>query len=114
MNSLLSSLSAQDFRRAAEIKEKIDSLQNELAKILGTESVTTNRQARPGKRKMSAAAKARIAAGARARWARVKGAESPEPVKKIRKKRSAAARARLSAIAKERWRKVKAAGKTTL
>lgn len=111
MNLLLNTLSAQDLRRAAEIKEKIDSLQNELAEILGSDSVKSTRRA--GTRRMNADARARIAAGARARWAKVRGTR-PSVTKKAKTKRSPAVRARLAAIAKERWRKAKAAGKTTL
>jgi hypothetical protein len=111
MNSLFSSVSAQDLRRAAEIKEKIDSLQDELSQILGSDSVTSNRRVGSGKR--SAATRAKIAAGARARWAKVRGT-SGSTTKKAKRKRSPAVRARLAAIAKERWRKAKAAGKTTL
>jgi hypothetical protein len=112
MNTLFSSLSAQDLRRAAEIKDKIDSLQNELAQILGTDSVTSSRRAGT-KRKLSAGARVRIAAAARARWAKVKGTETSAP-QKSRIKRSPAVRTRLAAIAKERWKKAKAAGKKTL
>lgn len=110
MNALLSSVSAADLRLAAEIKEKIDSLQNELGRILGSNSVTVGGRERG--RKMSAAAKARIAAGARARWAKV----SQTTISKTKKRmtRSSAVRARLSAIAKARWKKAKAAGKSAL
>lgn len=114
MNAQLVSLSAHDFRRAAEIKEKIESLQRELVDILGSESVAPPLGPVFGNRKMSAAARARIAAGARARWARIKETGTSEPTKGKGRKRSAAVRARLAAIAKERWRKAKAAGKTTL
>jgi hypothetical protein len=112
MNSLLSALSAEDLRRAATIKERIDSLQNELAQILGSESVKSTPQAGTRKR-MSAAGRARIAAGARARWAKEKGTRGSIP-KKAKMKRSPAVRARLAAIARERWKKAKAAGKSTL
>jgi hypothetical protein len=112
MNSLFSSVSAQDLRRAAEIKEKIDSLQSELAQILGSDSLTATGRVAQGRR-MSAAARAKIAAGARARWAKVRGRHTPA-IKKTRMKRSPAVRARLAAIARERWRKAKAAGKSAL
>jgi hypothetical protein len=64
---------------------------------------------------MSAAAKARIAAAQRARWAKVKG-RAAAPEKEVKKKRrvSAATKARLAAIAKARWAKVKASGKSAL
>jgi len=66
----------------------------------------------PKKRMMSAAAKERIAAGARARWARIKGTAAPTTQPK--KKMSAAAKARLSAIARARWKRARAAGRTAL
>ena len=72
-----SNLSADQLRRAANIKDKIDGLQSELNRLLGTEVsngrsslVATN--GRRKKRKMSAAAKAKIAAAQRARWAKVR------------------------------------------
>src|SRR4051812_14390893 len=108
MNLLLTSLSARDLRRAAEIKERIDSLQNELVQILGSKSVTPAGRTGPGRRRMGAAARARIAAGARARWAKVKASETSTVRKTTRMKRSPAVRARLAAIAKERWKKAKA------
>jgi hypothetical protein len=112
MNLLFSSLSAQELRRAADIKEKIDLLQNELAQILGSDSVASKRRTQT-RRRMSGATRAKIAAGARARWAKVRRT-NPSASKKKRIKRSAAVRARLAAIARERWKKAKAAGKTTL
>lgn len=111
MNLNYNALSPQDLRRAADIKERIDALEHELATILGSHSVASKPKAT--RRKMSAAARARIAAGARARWARARTANShSRPA--TAKKRSPAVRARLAAIARERWRKAKAAGKSTL
>jgi len=66
---------------------------------------------------MSAAGRARIAAAARARWAKFRnGAKAAKPAKATRKKKrfNAAARAKLSAAAKARWAKAKAAGKKAL
>jgi hypothetical protein len=60
---------------------------------------------------MSAAAKAKISAAAKARWAKVKG-KSYAP--KTKSKMSPAARKKLSAMAKARWAKIKAAGKKKL
>ena len=67
------------------------------------------------RRKMSAAAKARIAAGQRARWAKIKGT-SHKAVTEVKTKRkvSAATKARLAAVARARWAKVKASGKSAL
>jgi len=59
---------------------------------------------------MSASARARISAAAKARWAKIKG----KSAKKAKRKMSAKAKARLSALAKARWAKAKKAGKTKL
>jgi hypothetical protein len=68
---------------------------------------------------MSAAAKAKISAAAKARWAKIKGAKpvvkavvAAKPVKKFTM--SAEAKAKLSALAKARWAKIKATGKKKL
>ena len=67
---------------------------------------------------MSAAGKAAIRAGTRARWAAYRakkaGKATPKPARKVKKRFSAAARAALSAAAKARWAKVKASGKKSL
>jgi hypothetical protein len=132
-NSFLS-LSTQQLRRAADLKEQIDQLNSELANILSG-SAAPKRLGRPPKnnsvlgsqpavlktgRRMSAAGRARIAAAARARWARYnaekgaapKSAAASGPAK--RRKMSPAARARIAAAAKARWAKAKAAGKNSL
>jgi len=98
-------VSIKQLKRAVIIREKIDSLQRELTQILGGEIPIR----RVGKRKMSAAARARIGAAQRVRWAKVKGASA-----KPKRKMSAAGRAAISAAAKVRWKKAKAAGKTRL
>ena len=105
-------LSASQLRRAANIKDKIESLQKELSRLLGS----TDGAAAPRKRrKMSAAGRRKIAAAARARWAKVKGRKSAaKPVKKARRKMSAAARAKIATAAKARWKKAKAQGKNSL
>src|ERR1039457_6391463 len=85
-------LSSKQLRRAANLKDKIESLQKELGRILGASTPAQNGAA--PKRKMSAAGRRKIAAAARARWAKVKGRKSAaKPVKKARRTMSAAARA---------------------
>jgi hypothetical protein len=75
MSASIASLSAQQLRRAADIKDKIQSLEKELEQILGS-SIKPEATAAPKKRrKMSAAGRARISAAAKARWAKVKGAK---------------------------------------
>jgi len=114
MNNSIIYLSPSQLRHAADLKEKIDGLQNQLEQILGTPSQPNHEPAPQKKRKMSAAARARIAAGARARWARIKGTTTAKPAAKPRRNMSAAAKAKLSAMAKARWRKARAAGKNAL
>jgi hypothetical protein len=61
-------LTPGQLRRAAAIKQQIARLQNDLNRLLGGQA---QRASRPRKRrKMSAAARARIAAAARQRWAK--------------------------------------------
>jgi len=115
MNTSLSNLTAKQLRHAADIKERIDSLQSEMARILGSSIQAGNGAGPQRKTTISLAARARIAAAARARWARIKGTKAsakptPQPIRKM----SAAARARLAAIARARWRKARAAGRTAL
>jgi hypothetical protein len=112
MNSIIS-LTPKELRRAANIQERIGSLQKELSRLLGG-SVAAGADAPPKRRKMSRAGRARIAAAARARWAKLKGKQGAKPARKGRRKMSAAGKARLAAIARARWAKVKASGKSRL
>jgi methionyl-tRNA synthetase len=115
MSSLLASLSSKQLRRAADLKDKIQSLENELQRILGASTKPIAAVAPKKKRKMSAAGRAKIAAAQKARWAKVKGRKSvAKPVKKARRKMSAAARAKIAVAAKARWKKAKAQGKNSL
>ena len=71
-SNVLFSLSSAELRRAARIREKIAGLEADLAKILGGAPV-----GKVGKRrKMSRAARARIAAAQRERWKRVHAAKA--------------------------------------
>lgn len=112
MNSYIT-VSPQQLRRAADVKERIDALQNELARLLGTpapQQSTGNTGG--GGRVLSAASRARIAAAARKRWANARrNTPSATPKKRVM---SAAARAHLASIARARWRSAKAAGKKAL
>ena len=117
MNVSISELSAKQFRAAAQIKERIDTLQGQLNAILSfSGSVSAPpRAVTPGRRKMSAAGRARIAAGARARWAKIKGTQNATSApSKGRRKMSPEAKARIAAAARLRWKKAKAAGRNSL
>ena len=111
--NLLSTLSAKQLRRAADLQDKIASLQKELASYLGgpvAPAAATGRR-----RRMSAAGRARIIAAQKARWAKFKsGKKSAKPGKKTKRTMSAAARARIAAAARARWAKAKASGKKSL
>jgi hypothetical protein len=121
--SNIKDLTLSQLKRAIEIREEIESLQAQLAAIGdGSGSGRVGRPpsiiklGRPAKRRMSAAGRARIAAAARARWAKYRGGAAngkPAAAKKT-KRFNAAARAKLSAAAKARWAKAKAAGKSAL
>jgi len=112
-------------RQAADLKEKIAALENQLSQLLGSTASTVAVKpaaAKAPKKKggMSAAGKARIVAAQKARWAKIKSAK-PETkavvaikaVQPAKKKftMSAAAKAKISAAAKARWAKVRAAKK---
>jgi hypothetical protein len=113
--SSINHLSAQQLRQAADLKEKIAALENQLSQLSGS---TTNSASAPAPKKkggMSAAGRARIVAAQKARWAKIKAAKpagkpvtAAKPAKK-KFKMSAAAKAKISAAAKARWAKIKAA-----
>jgi hypothetical protein len=106
-------LTPKQLRRAADVKEKIDALQETLSQLLGAPAPAKAATAEPKRKKISAAGIARIRAAQRARWAAIKkGAARGKAAPK--RKISAAGRAKLAALAKARWAKVKAAGKTSL
>jgi hypothetical protein len=88
-------LTPQQLRKAANIQEKIQSLQKKLNQILGT-TVESAPEApmKKGRRKMSAAGKAAIRAAQKARWAKIK-AKTGKPVKKAKRKLSPAMKAAL-------------------
>ena len=112
MSSILSSLSAAQLKRAVAIKEAIEKLEAELAGIAGA-TPTVVPSSGPKKRAVSAAAKAKMSAAQKARWAKDRGEEPPEvaTTAAVKPKRilSDAARAKLSAGANARWAKAKAA-----
>jgi hypothetical protein len=111
----LQTASIEQLKEVISIKEQIASLEQQLAKLTGTTSSVEVASAiapeKRGRKKMSPAARAKIAASAKTRWARVKGVSAvagvSAPAKKTRKKMSAEAKAKISAAAKTRWARVK-------
>jgi hypothetical protein len=109
----LQNLTVEQLRQLVAIKEQIETLQGEIESIAGGggSSAPTAPHKRPGRKKMSRSAAARIAVTAR--WAKVRAAKA-EAAPKKRRKVSAAARARMATAAKARWAKAKAKGKNRL
>jgi hypothetical protein len=114
--SAINNLSIQQLRQAANLKEKIDTLEKQLAQLLGSTAKSAAAPAPKKKGGMSAAGKARIAAAQKARWAKINAAKgkvaapAAKTAKPAKKKfvMSAAAKAKISAVQKARWAKIKA------
>jgi hypothetical protein len=116
MNSI-TGLSPKALRRAADLQERIQSLQEELGQLLGGAAATPAQPTETPKKKwkFSAASRAKMRAAQKARWAKIKGTTaSAKPAKKAKRKMSAAGRAAISAAVKARWAKAKKAGKSRL
>jgi len=131
----ITTLSPKQLRAAADLKERIDALQEQLNAVLGggeiaapvaTESpVAPEAPAKPknGRRKrrkkVSADGRANISAAAKARWAARRGetqsetAPAAEPVKRKRRISRALRQARSEAM-KAMWAKARKAGKSRL
>jgi len=86
----ITTLTPTQLRKAADIQEKIQSLQEELGQLLGSEvsSPVEAPATEPRKKrgKVSAAGRARMRAAQIARWAKIKGTEqftTPAPKRKM-------------------------------
>lgn len=131
--------SVEQLKRAIELAEQIDRLQNELETLLGggNRTQSQNRTAsapksastksRGGRRSVSPEARERIAAAQRARWARLRGDSSADTAGKTQSKPAARAksggrgaqkgrrsvsaegRAKMAEAARKRWAAKKAA-----
>ena len=136
----ITDLTPKQLRKAANLQEKILSLQSDLNQILGSEGSASARSTEGStKRKFSASARARMRKAQKARWAKIKGTKpgrkagrkmsakglaniragvlkrmknQGKTTRKPKRKMSAAGKAALSAAAKARWAKSKAAGKS--
>ena len=101
--------SAKALQEAISIRRQIDTLEKRLSSILGASAPSIS--AGKGRRRMSAATRAKLAAAAKARWARQKAGAKAIPAKK-KGGITAAGRKRLSQLMKARWAaRRKAAGK---
>src|SRR6266705_2059745 len=73
-SNLLTTLPVKSLKQAVAIRERIDGLQRDLDRITGAQAApVTNGAHRWKKGKMSAAARARISAAMKARWAKRRG-----------------------------------------
>ena len=72
MANSLRDLTVGQLKKAAAIKERIEQLERDLTGILGIPEPMTVGGVIRRRRKMSAAARAKISAAAKARWAKVK------------------------------------------
>ena len=100
----IANLSIEQLKRAVAIREQIAALEAEMNSM--NEALVL--AAKPGRRRMSAAARGRIAAGQRARWALAKRKARPEGKPGKRRKVSRAGRAAIAAAARARWARVRA------
>jgi hypothetical protein len=97
------------------LKKEQDRLTTELRGIGAALAAFGKEYGKPrGKRKMSASARARIAAAQKARWAKFRGEDGAQKEASVRPKRtlSAAARKKIAAAQRARWAKVKSGKKT--
>ena len=120
----VSNLTPSQLRKAADLKEQIEKLQNELSLIQDGEAapveaapvVTAPVAVKSSGRKFSAAGLARIRAAQKKRWAKVhadtepavkvaKAVKAAKPGKRGPKKMSPEARAKIAAAQKARWAK---------
>jgi hypothetical protein len=87
----ITTLSPRQLRKAADIQEKIQSLQKKLGQLLGGDVSTPAQPTEVAtKRKFSAYTRAKMRAAQQARWAKIKGtAPAAKPVKKAKRKMSA-------------------------
>ena len=108
----ITDLTTTQLRQIMAVKEKIEKLQSQLDSISGGEIPTAANPVARRKRRMSSAAKARIAAAQKARWAKLKGNAKSKPARRKRKYHMSAAHRRklIKALAKARkirWAKAK-------
>src|SRR6476646_2799688 len=107
-------ISVKDLQEAISIRQQIDNLQRRLSSLLRgapqrPTTTTTTRPTAPG-RFFSPATRAKLAAAARARWARTRGTAAPATPAKRKGQLTPAGRRRLSQLMKARWAARRKAG----
>jgi len=86
-SSPLADISLQQLKQAVAIREKIESLERELSRIIGGQPSAAKSGAPRRKGKMGAAARAKISAGMKARWAKRKGKRRMSKVVAVKTKK---------------------------
>jgi hypothetical protein len=107
----LQNLTVAQLSQLIPIKEQIESLTAQFNAI--TAGAPSTKVGRRGQRKMSRYGRAAIAAGQKARWAKIKG-KAMEVMPKKRRKMSTAGKVKIAAAARKRWAEAKAEGKNRL
>ena len=102
-------ISLKSLEEAASIRRKIETLEKRLDAIL--RASPSGSPTRRGKRRMSAQARAKIAAAMRARWAKRKGKAAHVSTTDRKGGITAAGRKRLSQLMKARWAARRKTGK---
>ena len=106
--------SAKALEEAISIRRQIDNLEKRLSLILrgGAPATTTTRPRPAGARYFSPATRAKLAAAARARWAKLRGGATTATPARKKGQLTAAGRRKLSLLMKARWAaRRKASGK---
>jgi len=112
--NVITNLTPQQLRQAADLQQRILDLQGELQALLGASSTGPVKISRSGRR-LSAEGLERIRQAAKRRWARERAANGTgQGPTKRKRKMSAAGRARISAMLKARWAAAKRSGRNAL
>ncbi|PYJ78375.1 MAG: hypothetical protein DME77_00280 [Verrucomicrobia bacterium] len=93
-------ISVAALEEAVSVRRQIDALERRLSSILRGAPASSSSPG--GRRRMSAATRAKLAAAARARWAKLKAGRKTTPARK-KGGITAAGRKRLSQLMKARW-----------
>ena len=117
MSNSLASLSLEQLKRVVQLREQIETLTIELNQVLGISALSyTNGNRANGnghslethKRNLSPAARERIAAAQRIRWAKYNATKPQKMVAPGKNRLSPAGRAKVAAAVKARWVKFRA------
>ena len=95
-------ISLDSLEQALSVRRQIDTLEKRLAALFGR-TVSSDSTTGKGRRHMSASTRAKIAAAARARWARTRRGQTVSKPAKKKGGLTPAGRRKLSQLMKARW-----------